>query len=129
MTGMQQVQRTYYKEFGAAMAGYVVLLFGTAFIADRGVGQEWRTVLAVLPAVPILFVIRAFVHFLRGTDELQRRIQLESLAIAFGGGAFLAVASGLLESAGIVHLNPFWLYGAMMMLWLLALTVTSRRYR
>ncbi len=129
MHEMQRVQRTYYKEFGAAMVGYVLLLLGTAFIAGRGVAPEWRAVLAVLPAVPILFVIRAFVRFLRGTDELQRRIQLESLAVAFGGGAFLAVAGGLLESAGVLHINPFWLYGAMMTLWVVALAVTSRRFR
>ena len=129
MDAMKQVRRTYYKEFSIAMAAYVALLFGTTYVARRGIGMEWQGVLAVLPAVPIAFVIRAFVRFLRGTDELQRQIQLESLAVGFGGAALAAVAVGLLEFAGFPHLNPIWLYTLMMLLWGGAVAVNSRRYR
>lgn len=129
MNTVQRVQRAYNREFAVAMIGYVVVLFATTYIRNLNVGPVWGTVLAVLPVVPIAFAVRAFVRYLRGTDELQRQIQLESLAIAFGGTALVAITYGLLEYAGFPHINPIWLYALMMTLWGITAAVTSRRYR
>ena len=43
---------------------------------------------AALPVATAIIVMLAFGRFLRDSDELQRRIQLEALALGFGVGWF-----------------------------------------
>lgn len=130
MDTVQRAYRTYTRDFTIGIVAYgVLVIFVEIFVDHAAVSPVWRAVLAVLPVLPIAFAVRAFVRYLRGTDELQRQIQLESLAIAFGGSALAAQAYGLLEYAGLPHLNPIWLYALMITLWGVASTFTSRRYR
>jgi hypothetical protein len=43
----------------------------------------------------------AVLLFLRETDELQRRIQLEALGFAFAAGSLVTFSHGLLQLAGL----------------------------
>jgi hypothetical protein len=70
----------------------------------------------------------AVLLFLRETDELQRRIQLEALGFAFAAGSLVTFSYGLLQLAGLPLASWLWVwpvYGAM---WLLGLAASSRRY-
>ncbi len=61
----------------------------------------------VIAALPNIFAIGALVsymRFLRMTDELQRRIQVEGLAVGFGVGWIFAIGYLVLQAAGAPQL-------------------------
>jgi hypothetical protein len=69
---------------------------------------------------------------LRDLDELERRIQLEALAIAFPGALLLIMTLGLLQLA--IPLSPAdWSYRHiwpfLFLFYFLGLALTRRRYR
>jgi uncharacterized membrane protein YjjB (DUF3815 family) len=77
--------------------------FATATWAlSRGLVQggtaAWAT--AILPLIPGLLALRAYLRFLTEADELIRKIQFESLAFGFGCGVLAGLGYPLLERAG-----------------------------
>ena len=63
-------------------------------ILDRG-PAAWT--LAGITMVFALLAFRAYLIFLRTADELLRRVQLEGLALGFGGGAVFMSSYWLFE--------------------------------
>jgi hypothetical protein len=70
---------------------------------------------------------------MRNLDELQRRIQLEALAIAFPAVLLLLMTLGLLQVAGVAVSQEDWSYRH---IWFIALAsyavgvkMAERRYR
>ncbi len=129
VVGLDSVGRTYLKEFGSAMLAYLIVLPISISIINAHPHAPWRFPLALAPMVPAVFVLWAFVRHMRRIDELQRRIQVEALSIAFGGTALLTFSYGFLENVGFPHLNWFFVWPLMAVLWMLGLGLTSRRYR
>jgi hypothetical protein len=80
-------------------------------LASSALGEGWiepggtAWVVALLPDLFALGVVLAYVRFLRGADELMRRVQLEGLALGFGAGFFFAMGYRLLERAGAPGLD------------------------
>ncbi|HSJ16288.1 MAG TPA: hypothetical protein VK939_17915 [Longimicrobiales bacterium] len=107
---------------------YLVARFA-AELLERG--SPLLLLLVILPAVPFALFLRALVASIRGADELERRIQLEALAVAFPLTLFLLMVLGLLELATELspadwsyrHLWPF-----MVVFWILGQTIARRRY-
>ena len=60
-----------------------------------------RFVVAAVPLIAFAWFIAVEVRAIRGGDELQRRIQLEALAVAYPASILLVYALGLLERAGV----------------------------
>jgi len=85
-------------------------------------------VVALAPNVFGLFALRAFMRFLRETDELQRKIHLEALAAGFGGGVIFMWGYRLLERAGAPQLDTSDGLLAMILVWAAGLWVGMRRY-
>ena len=129
---MKRVARRYFIEFGVAMAAYVVAIFVSRWLL-RGpmqqAGDGWQIAIALTPLVPVLFVFAAVVRVLRRTDELSRQICVDSLAIAGGATALLAVTYGLIEGGRFPHLSAWWTYVTFMAAWLIATFVVRRRYQ
>ena len=102
---MRTLSRRYVREFGSAMTAYVVLLL-LAIWALNHVEAPWaRAALAMLPVLAITLAARAVLRFVRDSDELQRRIQLEAFAL---GALVLSVGSfalGMLSRAGVLVLD------------------------
>jgi len=98
---MREVHKRYLREFLPAMAVYVVLIIVFGLFVRRIDVLAWRVVLALLPLLPVLAAIRAMVRLLRDQDELERRIDLESWAIAAMGTAFGFFSFSLLLMAGV----------------------------
>lgn len=99
------VSRRYARAFLPAMAAYVVVLLLSIY-ALRAVDAVWaRAVIALLPLVPIGYAARALLHFVLGSDELQRRILLEAFALAALVLTLLAFALGLLAIAGVFTID------------------------
>ena len=84
---------------------------------------------ATLPAIASLLVVAYFVRYLRGTDELQRAIQLNALAISFGASVFSMIAYDVLELAGAptIEANTWAALG--LLLYSSAVAIGNWRYR
>jgi hypothetical protein len=88
--------------------------------------QSWIMLLPVLPA--LLFVL-ALVRAVQKMDELQKRICLESVFIAFLLTLVLAFVVGGLDRAGIYHAQFDALGTPMMGFWASAYIFSTWRYR
>jgi hypothetical protein len=121
-------QRRYYVEFTLAILAYTVVLIGTR-VAFRDVRGPAEFAAAIAPAIPLIFVFVACVRWLRGTDEFNRKIIVESLAIAGGVTAMLAATYGFLEIDLLPRPSAWCTWIAFMSIWLIASLVLRLRYR
>ena len=119
--------------FLVAVLGLVVgYLLAVAAAELPGLSRGVRIAAALLAVVAFAVFLITEVRLIRGLDELQQRIQLEALAIAFPTALLLVFALGMLERAGVSiwgfrYLRDVWPllilpYGA-------GLVVALRRYR
>lgn len=125
---MNTSARRYAVEFGGAMAAYVVVLFVSILILQNVDTGVLRYLVAVLPVVPAGFAILAYLRHLRRLDELQRRIQLEALAVSFAASALITFTVGFLENAGVPRPSWIWVAPLMIGLWGLGSFLANRRY-
>ncbi len=131
MKTQQQVNRRYFIELFGSLAVYIVLLVAVNLIADR-IGTANRPlliVLAVTPMIPVIFTVAAIVRYLSACDELERQIQLTSLAVTVGATAFITFTYGFLEGAGFPRLSMFAVWPVMAAAWLMSSIVLRLRYR
>jgi hypothetical protein len=120
--------RSYLKEFGIAIVGYMVVLAISVTWLNGNPDGPWRVLVALAPMVPALFAVLVVVRHLGRLDELQRRIQLEAIAFAFGGTAVLTFSYGFLELVGFPHVNWHFVWPLMATLWLVGAALAMRRY-
>lgn len=124
--------RRYSIEFAVAMVGYVaVMLLRNRLLHGpmRNASEPAQLAVALLPIVPTAFVFAAIVKLVRDTDELLRRIAIESLALAGGATALLAVTYGLIEGERLPRLSAWWTYITFMVAWIIAWLFVRRRYQ
>jgi hypothetical protein len=82
-------------------ACFVLAYFGArAGIETSKPGSGAALAWALLPVPVFAFFIWAFARAVRGMDELERRIQLEGLALAFPIALLVVFTAGLLDLAG-----------------------------
>ncbi len=126
---MTQPRRTYQIQVALPLLAYGVLLVGSIILVRGNPDAGWRFPVVVVPILPFAYGVLAYIRYLGNVDELQRKIALEALALAFGGTAIFTFAYGLLEGAGLPHLN--WTYVWMVMggLWLVGGFVARWRYQ
>jgi len=118
------------REFYTSTITYAVLLLVSVFLIKHSPDSAWWHIpLALIPMIPICFAVRAFLRFFRRIDELQKRIQLEALALSFGVTCVVTFSYGLLEYAGFPPLSWIWIPVLMMLLWSLGVHIASRRYQ
>jgi len=98
---MRAVHKRYLREFLPAMLAYVGLIVLSGLLLPKVASLPWRMGLALLPLLPIVLAIRAMVRVLRDQDELERRIDLESFAIAAMATGFGFFSFGLLLLADV----------------------------
>ena len=72
--------------------------------------------------------IKRYISFLREADELLKKIQLEALAIGFGGVAVFALAWRLLEQLGAPVIPGAGLVSIMLVSWAVGQRIGIRRY-
>ena len=78
--------------------------FGPRFLWDF---NTLPTVLGVLVHIGIGFgMIRVFKQYLLGLDELQRKIQLDAMALTFGVGLVIGSSYELLEDIKLIPFDP-----------------------
>jgi hypothetical protein len=112
------------------------LLFALTYVAARlllelPLAEPLAVALALLPVPFFVLWLLVLVRAMRQLDELQQRIQLEAVAVAFLLALLLMMTLGLLELA--VTLSPDdWSYrhvwAFLPLFYLLGLTLARRRY-
>jgi hypothetical protein len=113
-----------------AWVGVAVLLAATLGTLATERGTAVRFVCAGVQAAAMTGLIVAAVLRMRHLDEMQRRIQLESIALAFAIGASVVTGWGYFEHAGAPRADwGLWLWPFFVLAWLAALIATRRRYR
>lgn len=122
--------KQYVLELGGAMVLYATLLVGAAMV-ERAVQPEGALKLAVnlAPMIGALAAAWAIMRGLWRMDELQRRIQLDAIALSFVGTALITFGWGFAEGAGLPRLRAFSVWPIMGVLWGLAIPIMQRRYR
>ena len=110
---------------------FVYLLTRTLLDGNQ-LSERWRILVALAPMLPFAFFLALILSGIRFMDELQRRIQLEALAIAFPLAILLFMMLGLLELA--IPLSPQdWSYrhtwSYLPLFYFIGLSIASRRYQ
>lgn len=99
---------------------------------------EWqpliRLLLALSPLVPALLYIRSWVRFIRGLDELQRRVQLSAHLFAAWSTIITGIILTTLHRQGVMDILPHGLgFGGVMMFalffWSVGVGIANCRYR
>jgi hypothetical protein len=82
---------------------FVLVYFAVAeALAALPLAAGGRLAVTILPLVAFLWFLGTAVRVARGLDELERRIQLEALAVAYPTAIALLMAFALLDRAGFV---------------------------
>ncbi|MEC7762685.1 MAG: hypothetical protein VX874_12335 [Pseudomonadota bacterium] len=116
-------------QFLAGFAAYVALLFlSQHLLAATDAGPAMQIVLTLLPMLGALVIGASILGIIRRLDELQRKIQIEALAIAFAGTALITFSYGFLEGVGLPKLSMFAVWPLMAVLWVAGLVVGRVRH-
>jgi hypothetical protein len=84
--------------------------------------------LAGLTALLFIVAVRSLLVFLRGADELLRKIQIEALALGFGAGAVFSLLYPLFEKLGGPEVGENATPLVMMLAWGAGSWLGARRY-
>ncbi|MEO8504367.1 MAG: hypothetical protein ABI609_10765 [Acidobacteriota bacterium] len=91
-------QRRFYIWLIGAMLAYLGATAAVRFKSSVPAGLAWS--LVVLAWLLAIQTIRSYLAFLRGADELLRKIEIEALGLGFGVGAFFSMLYPLLRELG-----------------------------
>ena len=122
----------YRRDFVPPMIAYVAVMLFWKNLLDH-VDAHWlRVVVALLPALLVMLVIRAMARYVRDSDELQRRIELESVSLAAGVVAALYMTGGFLQSAQLINipstLSMLWVFPLLCFLYGMFKAIIGRRF-
>lgn len=120
--------RRYVLEFFPAVILYLILLFGVSAVVDLKGSNPWNPLLALLPLIPVVWMMVAAIRHYRRSDEYQRGLILRALACGFLAAMLTAVAVALLGTSSVsVAGGEWWIFGAGMATWGVASVVVVRR--
>ena len=101
MSSSQATRQTSGVVIGSLLFLWIVFYFGVRLYleANPGLAPAIRLSLAFLPTPLFALFLWKFIQGIRGADELERRIQLEALAVAFPLGVLLLTTLALVQRA------------------------------
>jgi hypothetical protein len=114
---------------GAGILTGVAALLSSWTLRNFSLPTELRLLVALLPGPFFVWFILVELRALQRADEFQRRVLLESLAIAFPAAITIAVVIDGLQKGGFVtawSIGDLWPFLALT--WLPALWIADRRY-
>ena len=132
-TASPSLQRRYTRSLMASMGVYALVLFASMWLLQRVDAVPLRFAIALAPVVPIGFAVRAMIRFVRDLDEMQQRIELESVGIATLSVSMLYMTGGLLQQAQLLQVPGgvamIWVFPLVCFTYGLAKAFVMRRYR
>lgn len=124
--------KIYMRDMLLGFTAYGLVLFGVnSYLSGSGADlpQAAQAGLALLPMLPVLLVLRAILVFSRSWDELQRKIAMEAVLIAFFLVGFGTFAYGFLEGVGFPKLDIIWVMPMLIGIQGLSIGFVSWTYR
>jgi len=125
---MNNLKSSFWAFIGAAIAYAVTLPLSIVLMREMDFGVLSMGI-ALLPMIPVIFGVIVLVRMIDALDELERRVQLQALAISgmvTGLGTF---AYSLLERTGLPPLSLTWVLPILIALWGVGNFIARRRYR
>lgn len=126
------VGRRYVRELVVTMTAYVLVLAASLWLLKRVDPPLLRALVALAPLLPIWLAVRAVLRYMRALDEMQQRIEFESLGIATVVVSMLYMTGGLLQSAGLFQVPGedamIWVFPLISGVYGIARGVVARRY-
>jgi hypothetical protein len=118
-----------YRTFAGWMTA-AMLCFGAATILIEGrfVPAVVGWALTAGTAVLMILAMHSYIGFLRGADELLRKVHLEALAFAFGAGIVAMMSYRLCERLGAPKLDVNDAALVMLVCWIGGQFLGARRY-
>lgn len=109
----------------------ILSVFASSYLLEKQpMHSGSRLALALLPLPFSLMLLAVYVRLVRTADELQKRVFLESLAIAWPAAMIFGMTIEYLQKAGFaMGMDVGRVWPLMMMLWAPALLYSYRRYR
>ena len=127
-TGDRAIASAYHREFWPAMLGYVLLLGAAILWGDLDGDSPSRFVWALLPVLPLVWVVIAILRHLHRIDDYQKLLLLRGLGVGFVVAMLTSVTVGFLDIAGLGLMGDGWIiYGAGMLAWLITSTVQQKQ--
>ena len=99
MEQSQSLLKRIWKNFPTTTVAFVISYFVARGALEQELLTGWRVFFALLPVSPFIWFLLDIIKGIRGMDELERRIHLEALAVAFPLTLILLMTLGLLEIA------------------------------
>lgn len=93
-----------------AMGGYVVALFVIRLAREWTLPMWGMILLALLPVLPMAWMVFAMWRLTRDSDELERRVTQEAAFITCGVAGLLTFAAGLLQVVGVLHAGKWLIF-------------------
>lgn len=110
-------ERRYQSRVALAMALYVAVLL-LAWPSVRGTASQLlRIVLALLPTLPVFYVVWQMAQRVRHGDELEQRTHLIALGSSAASVSVASLVGGFLAAAGVVSLDGsvlLWVFPALL---------------
>lgn len=126
--GDRAVSRAYNREFWPGIIGYALVLIAVLTWGDLDGSGPWRFAWAVLPVIPLLWIVLALLRHIRRIDDYQRFLLLQGLGVGFAVAMVSAVTVAFLDIAGLVLPGSAWIiYGMGMLGWALTCLVNAKR--
>ena len=125
----RQALLRYMQQFFFAIFMYIITLSASVIlIRNLELTGAWQIIVAILPALPIIFVLIVLMRLLNNSDELQQRINL--LAVTFSAvlTGLITFSYGFLENIGAPKLPTFAVLPMLFVFWGIGLGYFSKRY-
>lgn len=118
----------YHKEFWPAIVAYLLLLPVVLRWGHLDGTSSWRYLWALLPVLPLVWVVAAVVRHLGRIDDYQRLVLLRGVAAGFALAMVGAVAIGFLALAGFRPVFAPWVvFGLGMTGWIVGSALAARQ--
>lgn len=125
-----KVESKYRTRFFIGMALYLVTIFLASYLESQMERSVLSYIVTLTPTLPVAYAMVNCYWGIQGLDELERRIQMESIMVAAFIVAGFAFSWGLLEISELVpHFQTFMFAPGMFALYGLANHFVRRRYQ
>jgi hypothetical protein len=108
---------------------FFFFLFGSQWLLNQEIGESYQILIAFAPSIPAALLGLSIASAIAQLDELQRRIQLEAIGIAFGGAVIITFSYALLIQVGVPQVSWMFVPLLMVLLWGIGKLWTMWKYR
>lgn len=128
---MRALEKRYRRELFSGLIFYTIVILLIWPLARNVDSQLLRGLVALTPLIPFAAVMRAIIVNVRDSDEFQRRLHLEALAISAAIVSLLTMGAGFLVAAKVIELNGsvlLWVFPVLCGLFGALRCILARRY-